>query len=407
MIYNIVNSVKGGCGKSTFSILLALGLHEKWYNNRLKAYAEANSKPVDSDKDVQNEPGEGAYPSKEAIPDKEGTKDGDSEVAQPISEKLLEQTDVCLVDVDTQGTAMQYLLFGTNCKLAADGRYLNDKVSSLSGDNQKCVVNCTWKKRRSDGASGKDMESDLSRQFDLVLCDPRQDAKDRFRAISNQNYTPEIQYSTFREGLKNLLQSLGRQNPYSYGQVIFDMPPNSDGYSDAVLDLLLNKAYSVMKKKDISNMFLIQSLDRGQCSATMEYFTSMMEQENLSKADHIFLVYNETAKCQNENIIVNTIQREAARLNESLNLSEELKERIYFVTLRFVEKYYEICLTQDGITNQELNNENGNRITLPIMMIACLGHSDLVCNFSDYANLDEVKKKSTAENLFKIMEDIK
>ena len=97
IVYNIVDSVKGGCGKSTFSIFLALTLDADRYNELMKEEKEVDMFPP----------------------------------------------EVCLIDMDLQGTALAYLLFGEKIKDLKSGTgaeiYLNEKVTKYNSKEKKYI----------------------------------------------------------------------------------------------------------------------------------------------------------------------------------------------------------------------------------------------------------------------------
>ncbi|MCC8089518.1 MAG: hypothetical protein LIO79_09725 [Rikenellaceae bacterium] len=308
MIYNVVDSVKGGCGKTTFSIMLALALDDM----------KRKKKP-----DIPSE--------------------------------------VCLVDVDIQGTALKYLLMGEKWE-DRDFMYVNEAIKSRKDEKKSYITSCEWKNQ--DAANP-------ANRFGLILCDPRQKAKSGFRAASNQNYTPEIRYSTFREGLKNMIADINGKTQYTYRHIIFDMPPNSDGYSDAVFDIMLNNTYTVKKEEDICNLFFVQTLDKSQRIATMDHFLAAISQENLIKADHIFFVCCNIGQFQNDSKRKAIYSDIVAWMRTSLrngSFSESDLKKIFFVGIRFYENYYQLCTLSDAISQKEIDPDFKN----PVEYLACM-----------------------------------
>lgn len=298
-VYNIVDSVKGGCGKTTFSIMLGLSLYEK---RRLAMVADT----------------------------------GSSRSAESIN------PNTCLVDVDIQGTAMQYLLFGKNYILPEGTIYLNDRITEFEETGKTFTNHLQWGNLK----------------LDVVLSSPEQKVKNRYRAIANQNYSPEVMCSTFRIGLFNMLNNIHSQNEYTYEHVIFDMPPNPDGYSDAVLDCTLNSDYSIMDEEDLCNLFIMQTLDMGQRQASIEYFLDLITRENSLKINKIFFVFNDFLDFKSCDSPTKEVKKdfETAILQiqnrtDSVPNSEAWKNKIYFVALNFYPRYFRLCTTTDGIIN--------------------------------------------------------
>lgn len=323
MIYNIVDSVKGGCGKTTFSIMLSL------------------------------------------------IADGLN-----VADRGMKETRSCLIDMDIQGSALMYQLFGKTYfdieEKEKKFKCLNDRIMQFDDFNEaniKYIHRFEFKNKISEGIDDKPREIDIENRgdgviisdkacFDVVCCDSRQEKKNKFRSMSNQNYSPEILYSTFRMGLINMLSTLEGQTEYSHKYIIFDMPPNADGYSDAVYDAMLKSDYSVMRKgMDVCNLFLVQTMDMGQRAATLEYFKSFIEKENFQKIHRIFFVFNDMFFSfeKGEEKISKDLFADAVAQVKGLcaksSFSDEIKKKIYFLSIKFNKDYCRMCSQQDGICN--------------------------------------------------------
>ena len=293
VVYNIIDSVKGGCGKTTFAIMLSIVLNHYLTGSR-----------------------------------------SDNE------------TSSCLIDMDIQGSALLYLLYGKTFldRPQKDFEFLNDRVIAVgeNGETAKKFVNPFC------------FKNDSKSRFDVIFCDPRTDSKKKFRSMSNQNYSPEVLYSTFRMGLANMLSSVKGQSPYKYSQIIFDMPPNADGYSDAVYDILLKKDYSVLKRGEACNLFLLHTLDRGQMQATLDYFSELALLENFHKLKKIFFVFNDWCGYKNADeedkaLFNEAVLFERTQIHSRLGMTSKMLKKIYFIGLAFNKEYYRKCTVTDGI----------------------------------------------------------
>lgn len=301
-LYNIIDSVKGGCGKTSFSIMLALAADELRKTRTAGILA--------------------------------GTTDKDADTPES-----------CLIDMDIQGTALAYLLFGEGYfQDPSSGRnflFLNERVRRFEDPADRYVAPFEW-----DGY-----------RFDTILSSPLQRDKNHYRALAGQNYSPEIMCSTFREGLLSMLKKLNEQNPYRYKYVLFDMPPNSDGYSDAVFDCMLNEKYSIMKKADLCNLFIVQTTDISHRLAAINYFEDFIAREHSPKLNKIFFVYNDFLDFAGvggeEALFKDAVKYTKDRLINCLR-RKGLQNKVYFVALRFFEDYYRICSVNDGIKNQSV-----------------------------------------------------
>lgn len=306
-VYNIVDSVKGGSGKTTFALMLSLLL------------------------------------------DKELTKS-----------RKNNETSVCLIDMDIQGSALLYLLYGNSF---LDGEkdkertermeYLNDRVIAVgeeSGKERDFIKPFFFKNKETSGP-----------RTDVIFCDPRADSKKKFRSMSNQNYSPEVLYSTYRMGLENMLSNLKGTKGYLHKHVVFDMPPNADGYSDAVYDVMLKNEYSVMTKEDRCNLFLLSTLDMSQRLSTLDYFFELASSENFQKINKIFFVFNDwcgfkkiSPKEDAANLFSEAVSYVKTEISKVATTCEDkVLEKIFFVGLKFNVSYYRQCTQRDGIQNIE------------------------------------------------------
>lgn len=308
VVYNIVDSVKGGCGKSTFAIMLALAL------DKINA---------------------------------------DDVISRDKSKKLSDiYPNTCLVDVDLQGTALQYLLFGNGYRDVRDKdmAYYNEKIVLLDKKFKKFVDRCNWGERK----------------FDLVLCSPEQAVKNCYRSLSKQNDTPEIMCGSFRYGFRNMLSRLQERGDYCYDHIIFDMPPNSDGYSDAVFYNILHSDNCIMDKEcgDKCNLFLMQTLDIGHRLATMKYFNDLATREQYPKIDKLFLVYSDFLDFGGKESKFREVIS-FAKKKIDFTIDKDFADKIYFLAIPFFKDYYEICSESDGISNGDMPEG----ITAPIKFL--------------------------------------
>lgn len=314
MRYNIVDSIKGGCGKTSFSLMLASAL----YNENKK---------------------------------------------QPP----------CLFDMDFQGTSLAYLLFGKEHKdwkksIGID-MFLNERVVSFKDHSRRYIKRVEWKGSDGSGAphsSGMDPES----TFYVAMADPDPKMKDKYKARSNQNYSPEVTYGIFRYGLAKLLEpeNLETELLEKPGHVILDMPPNIDGYSDAALGCILNNP-----KQNHVNYFIMMTFDQSHIHITMDWFKDFLTKEQSQRMpERIFFTFALTPRDQRQdtysqkklvNLFTERTKWIRTTIDRELNLSEEERDRIYFVVVGHNDQYYRLCCEHDGITNYSVD------ISMPVILI--------------------------------------
>ena len=310
-IYNIIDSVKGGCGKTTFSLILSLLLDDHYKENRNN-----------------------------------------------------DESNVCLIDMDIQGSALAYLLFGGNYfqdeKKWNTFKFLNDRIVAV-GDSREETEEYMHRFRFGDKTEdGKKAEKEKKIEdckgpgIDVIFSDPRPKIKKKYRSLSNQNYSPEVLYSTYRMGLANMLSKLDEEKPYLHQYVNFDMPPNSDAYSDSVYDVLLKKEYTIMKDGDVCNLFLLQTVDKGQIKATLDYFDELVSSENFQKINKIFFVFNDWLDFEEGKDFFNEAVSTVKDNLKNCQLFKKIRDNIYFIGLNFNKEYYRLCTQNDGIRNLEM-----------------------------------------------------
>lgn len=332
-VYNIIDSVKGGCGKTTFSIMLSLLLDDRYKENRNN-----------------------------------------------------NESDVCLIDMDIQGSALLYLLFGGNYfqdeKEWKAFKFLNNRIVAVGDsreETEKYMHRFQFKNKEEN--EKKDEEEDKKKnrkepRIDVVFSDPRPKIKKKYRSLSNQNYSPEVLYSTYRMGLANMLSKLDEEKAYLHEYVNFDMPPNSDAYSDSVYDVLLKKEYTIMEKEDVCNLFLLQTLDQGQILATVNYLGELASSENFQKINKIFFVFNDWMDYEEGDGLFTEAVSNVKEYVKNCQISREIRDNIYFVGLNFDKEYYRLCTQNDGIQNKTMpenmlclikyiTNIEGEKIKIP------------------------------------------
>ncbi len=266
--YNLINSVKGGCGKTTLSMWLA--------------YSLENS---------------------------------------------------LLIDMDLLGTSMQALIYGDDQK-SHDTAYTNDVIHGVENSTKSFV-------EKVDLQDGK--------CINLIFASMDYKEKDRFKAGKHSGYTPVVKHSMFRMGLKNLLKHHKTIYGNDVKHFIFDMPPNSDGYSDAAMECIFNKKYSDLEKRDRKNLFMVIGADWGQTLATISSLKTLVLDGDDIEPDKIFLVINHNLGDEFKE--ADFIQRKE-RIETTLNtwpLNEKIKKKIFFLKMTHNRHYTELGIAAGGL----------------------------------------------------------
>lgn len=309
---NFINSIKGGCGKTTFSVFLSRYL---------------------SCTDVET--GEKA-----------------------------ESYEPCLIlDMDFQGTSMQNLFQGNS---ESRGEiYLNHAIRDLKEPSNYIQPNFMG-----DGIS-----------LPAIYADPNIDTKIEYRALAQSNYSPVIQYNVFRGGLTKFLKKLNR---YGYQHLIFDMPPNSDGFSDAAMDSVMNGQNGVFGRDCKINLFFLMGYDNGHTNATLSEIENVIKKKENRRFDNLIIVINDNI-VQSHHSCSSILNLRLKTFKESktfINLMESERERMHFIVLEKNEAYSAWCMDGKG-----LNNASGGEIEKILPKIPA----------TQYANIND--KENTFEKI--------
>ncbi len=273
--YNLINSVKGGCGKTTFSLWLAYYL----------------------DKSL-------------------------------------------LIDMDLLGTSMQILFYGNTdvCKTA----YTNDVFQGVRNSRKRFV---------------EKVKLSTGRCMNVIFASMDYKEKDQFKAGKYSGYTPVVKHSIFRLGLRELLKHNRTIEGEDVEHFIFDMPPNSDGFSDAAMECIFNSRYSDLKREDRKNLFIMIGTDLGQTIATIQQLKTLLVQSDENEPDGIFLVINHNLGVD---FGENDYENRKKKIEEALlewPLTEKLTKKIYFLKMGHSEYY-----TKLGIEGKGLETASADKI---------------------------------------------
>lgn len=353
--FNIIDSVKGGSGKTSLSLMLSLAA-QRYMQEQESAQGQKKEPSLGKGRDQR---------------------------------KQLDQKHVnysLLMDMDMQGSALDYLLF-ENSDVGRAAYTLNDAILKYyTKETPKFISrpkiyfsnDIGGVTTSEEDATAEDGNQQLCYEIAVALASRKVSDRDRFRAVSRMNYSSQITYETFRSGLKTVLKdsNLSSYLPTPPQYVFFDMPPNSNGYSDCVLELLLtswNDPEAAIAPRYPRNYFELMTLDRGHIMATLDWFEEFINQEQYQFPDHFFFVFNNIPKNISSMEYTYPIQKSSEgclraavntvreRLNSSPRLTEEQRSRIRLVGIAYQEDYLHRCCSAGTLAisnphglNQEL-----------------------------------------------------
>ena len=185
--------------------------------------------------------------------------------------------------------------------------------------------------------------------FDMLICSPHQKDKNMFKATAETQYIEQIDYGYFKTMVITLLNTL---NLHKYTDIIFDMPPNSDSYTDVIFEILYRYTNPLNFRFKVE-MLLISSLDFAHFNANVEWVKNEMiccDWKNTSFGDEgkdFKLVFNDTVNYEELTIKPKALK---ALLQKRLSLFNDKLSgyiKIDYVSLYKYDKQAALSTTQD------------------------------------------------------------
>lgn len=219
MEYYIVDSVKGGCGKTTIAMYKAIDLANENIANK-----------------------------------------------------------VCYLDMDILGTAIEsFLQIKENPTQGV--KYFSDMFDNRESiRSERCVRKLVFDKENYMLVDKKleinelvDFQKDYVK-VGAVFSSPDENKKKLFKPSISTHYNQHIDYDFFARKLEILFSEL---KAGGYTHIVIDMPPNSDAYTDSVFKQLLD-----LKKEDKVYLYLISTYDRSHIVANSNWLDKMIRNED-------------------------------------------------------------------------------------------------------------------------------
>lgn len=222
MNIHIIDSVKGGAGKSTFACKLAISL----LHNEIKP---------------------------ELMEDDSFNRSGNTSTGKKV----------CIIDVDLLGTSWEYTFENAFLEKEQTGVYSKIYLNDLIMDFKHYKKFSFVQKIEIKSIDGRDI-------LDVIICNPSQPAKNRF-VVSSETTVPDIQLDQFSNTISELLKLL---EEIGYEDIIFDMPPNTDPYSDTIIKKYLK--YPQSPQKYTTFLYFVSTLDIAHIKSTMEWYHNFL-----------------------------------------------------------------------------------------------------------------------------------
>lgn len=259
---------------------------------------------------------------------------------------------VCYIDLDILGSSIETFINGINSydlTLVSTTEEINKNYSNDSGPSFQLYVESPAFFYLNEIFKGQpfnrcflnkikvtENHSSDTFYFDLVACNPDQDEKDLFKPSKFMNYVGQIDYEYFAAMIKNILDKL-KSEDYTY--IIIDMPPNSDAYTDSIFNILLRAnefgknminipdqadldeaaKYNVVTKYNVE-ICIVNSLDKAHFEANLLWLKAMINERRMEWAlnpeQNFKIVFNNNSGIEDESQIENYLNYRLLQLEE-------------------------------------------------------------------------------------------
>lgn len=213
----------------------------------------------------------------------------------------------------------------------------------------------------------EDTSFDTNVNIDVYISSPSQREKNRFKPNNQTNYIQQIDYDYFKQIMKSFIKKL--KDDMGYSHVIFDMPPNSDAYTDAVFDILMrynefdNKKDEKDKKYKV-NFFLVSSLDHAHYKANIEWLRETVtccDYKNvLLGNENLILVFNATKDYNNLRELSGEKKLEDLLQDRIIEIGNKIGETIDIEKISVKQYNYDKMAALSTIKNQGVAFDNIN-----------------------------------------------
>lgn len=273
-----------------------------------------------------------------------------------VHDKNSKYKKVCYLDLDLLGTSTAILL-GGNKNITS---YLNDLFKGNRTAVRKLPVkhdmNIYYKDVENKTYCFKNYETKEASKIGLILSNPDQDEKNLFR-VGYPTDGHHIDYDFFARRINELIKEL---IDGGFTDFVIDMPPNSDPYTDSIFDLLLHRKPSNEEKDKVVSLLLVSSFDYSHRSANISWFNDLISKDlSWYPFDYIELYFNDVRNCITKDDTIGepsvTIKEIVqAFVNSLMNSSQYQKECVEQFVVRYNDALSVNSINQSGIEQLQL-----------------------------------------------------
>ena len=382
--FHVVNSIKGGAGKSTFALMLA--------NYLIK---EKKETAYIVDLDLQGSSWEedfGSFLQYKPLP-KDKSVDTEISVSENIVKELVSTDSECK-SIENESVNEEDKDNKRVSRLGAN--YLNDLMYDIDGNTiQKAV---------------RYIRTTTTSVRDIVAPDNNEELYDIPVYIANPSIdrVDEVQADLFLNAIYKLIEKIEVKHKNEHINIVFDMPPSKDKYAEKVLTHLLLDLNSPLFKKisgDFSyevELYMLTNLTKSHSEKNIAYLKSLVRNRSFSetmvefiKKDcfKLYFIYNDVSgilqlvnKVNGTKVPVETNKIGSKEILDNERLCKEIQDQLIsipFSTQGDRKKYIKIgvlnhldFLYKDQILDRIGYNE----------------HADVKCLLMDNSSCDAFKK---------------
>jgi len=259
------------------------------------------------------------------------------------------------IDVDFSGTSLETALFanpkiGTGLKEPIDDP-LGFKTLKLAKKHFNSILDCEILYNELITKLEFYLKTIVSTKpvnipIDLIISSPDYKQKQRFHGTKSN----EVNISNFKYKLCCLMKKIPKTHTAGYKNIVMDMPPGGDRYASSVYDILLslngdNRHIINWNDKDSKvNVFHMTTYDIAHIYATLEHVCNFYNDSNRKKLPtNIFIVVNDIFNTDDSTNsfgkrLAHSIILEEIQKNYS-SLPQVVMDKLYFIIFPFNEKY--------------------------------------------------------------------
>lgn len=182
---------------------------------------------------------------------------------------LQSEVKPCVIDLDLLGTSWQYV-FGNGIEGSEDGEYKLIYLNDLVRDYEYYIRTMFIQKINVHLALST-ANVTIQPQIHAIFSNPTQKAKNEYK-ISDNKYMPDVSYDVFYRVVCELINYLGDEG---YTDIVLDMPPNSDPYSDKILNACLKPDF-----KYNTSLYMVSSTNIAHIMSTFEWYSDHISNTN-------------------------------------------------------------------------------------------------------------------------------